>query len=163
MITIDKSVYLAKGSIVTGDVTIGRDCGIWYNAVIRGDEAPIFIGDRSNVQDNAVVHVDESQPVTIGSGVTIGHGAIVHSCSIGDDTLIGMGAIILNGAMIGKNCIIGAGALVTQGTEIPDNSVAFGNPAKVKHGITDDALEASKKNAEVYVTLAKKALQKAEA
>ena len=163
MITIDKSVYLAKGSIVTGDVTIGRDCGIWYNAVIRGDEAPIFIGDRSNVQDNAVVHVDESQPVTIGSGVTIGHGAIVHSCSIGDDTLIGMGAIILNGAMIGKNCIIGAGALVTQGTEIPDNSVAFGNPAKVKHSITDEALAASKKNAEVYVALAKKALQKPEA
>ncbi|MCI1723405.1 MAG: gamma carbonic anhydrase family protein [Lachnospiraceae bacterium] len=163
MITIDKSVYLAKGSIVTGDVTIGRDCGVWYNAVIRGDEAPIFIGDRSNVQDNAVVHVDESQPVTIGSGVTIGHGAIVHSCSIGDDTLIGMGAIILNGAMIGKNCIIGAGALVTQGTEIPDNSVAFGNPAKVKHSITDEALAASKKNAEVYVALAKKALQKPEA
>ena len=162
METIDQSAYLAPGSAVVGDVTIGKDCGIWYNAVIRGDEAPIFIGDRSNVQDNAVVHVDEGQPCTIGRGVTIGHGAIVHSCSIGDDCLIGMGAIILNGAMIGKNCIIGAGALVTQGCEIPDNSVAFGNPAKVKHGITDEALAATKKNADVYVELAKKALQKAQ-
>jgi carbonic anhydrase/acetyltransferase-like protein (isoleucine patch superfamily) len=159
MLTIDKSVYLAKGSVAAGDVTIGKDSSVWYNAVIRGDEAPIFIGDRTNIQDNAVVHVDAGLPVTIGSGVTVGHGAIVHSCSIGDDTLIGMGAIVLNGAMIGKNCIIGAGALVTQGTEIPDNSVAFGNPARVKHAITDEAIAANKKNADVYAELAKKALQ----
>ena len=120
----DGQVFQAAGSVITGDVTIGRDCGVWYNAVIRGDEVDIHIGDRTNIQDNAVVHGDPGNPVHIGSGVTIGHGAIVHGCSIGDNSLIGMGAIILNGARIGRDCIIGAGALVTQGTEIPDGSVA---------------------------------------
>lgn len=157
MADIDSSVYMAKGSFAVGDVTIGRDCGIWYNAVVRGDEAPVRIGERSNVQDNAVLHVDAGMPLTIGKGVTIGHGAIVHSCTIGDDTLIGMGAIILNRAKIGSNCIIGAGSLVTQGTEIPDNSVAFGNPAKVRKEITPEAIAATKKNADVYVELAHRA------
>ena len=149
-------VFHAAGSVITGDVTIGRDCGVWYNAVIRGDEVDIHIGDRTNIQDNAVVHGDPGNPVWIGSGVTIGHGAIVHGCSIGDNSLIGMGAILLNGARIGRDCIIGAGALVTQGTEIPDGSVAFGNPARIRGQMSPEAVAENRRNADVYVELARK-------
>ena len=148
---IDSSAWLAKGSIVLGDVTIGKDVGIWYNAVVRGDTASIVIGDGSNVQDNAVVHVDANHPTTIGAGVTIGHGAIVHGCTIGDNTVIGMGAIILNDAVVGKNCTIGAGALVSGGTVIPDNSIAFGNPAKIRREMRPEEIEFNKHNAQVYV------------
>ena len=144
----DGQVFQAAGSVITGDVTIGRDCGVWYNAVIRGDEVDIHIGDRTNIQDNAVVHGDPGNPVHIGSGVTIGHGAIVHGCSIGDNSLIGMGAIILNGARIGRDCIIGAGALVTQGTEIPDGSVAFGNPARIRGQMSPEAVAENRRNAD---------------
>ena len=106
--------YVAEGAVIKGNITIGEDSGIWYNATIRGDSNQIAIGSRTNVQDNAVVHVSSGYPVSIGNDVTIGHGAIVHGCTVGSNTLIGMGAIILNGAVIGDNCIIGAGALVTQ-------------------------------------------------
>ena len=105
--------YIAEGAVVKGNVQMGEDVSIWYNATVRGDSAEIKIGDRTNVQDNAVIHVDTHYPTTIGNGVTIGHGAIVHGCTVGDNTLIGMGAIVLNGASIGENCIIGAGTLVT--------------------------------------------------
>ena len=123
--------YIAEGAVVKGKVQMGQDVSIWYNATVRGDSAEIRIGDQTNVQDNAVIHVDTHYTTTIGNGVTIGHGAIVHGCTVGDNTLIGMGAIVLNGACIGNNCIIGAGALVTQNTNIPAGSLAFGNPAKV--------------------------------
>ncbi len=130
----DGQVFQAAGSVITGDVTIGRDCGVWYNAVIRGDEVDIHIGDRTNIQDNAVVHGDPGNPVHIGSGVTIGHGAIVHGCSIGDNSLIGMGAI----------------------TEIPDGSVAFGNPARIRGQMSPEAVAENRRNADVYVELAGK-------
>ena len=113
--------YIAEGAVVKGQVTMADGASVWYNATVRGDSEPIEIGRNSNIQDNAVVHVDLSHSVRIGDNVTIGHSAIVHGCTIGDNTLIGMGAIVLNGARIGKNCIIGAGALVTQGTDIPDH------------------------------------------
>ena len=122
-------VFQAAGSVITGDVTIGRDCGVWYNAVIRGDEVDIHIGDRTNIQDNAVVHGDPGNPVWIGSGVTIGHGAIVHGCSIGDNSLIG---------------------------EIPDGSVAFGNPARIRGQMSPEAVAENRRNADVYVELARK-------
>ena len=109
--------YLAEGAIVKGDVTIGEDSGIWYHATVRGDTEKITIGSRTNIQDNAVLHVGAGHALTIGDDVTIGHSAIVHGCTVGNNTLIGMGAIILNGAVIGNNCIIGAGALVTQNME----------------------------------------------
>lgn len=147
----DNSVYIAPGAIVLGDVTLGEDVGIWYHATVRGDRAPIVIGNRSNVQDNAVVHVDAKYPVTIGENVTIGHSAVIHGCEIGDNSLIGMGAIIMNGARIGKNCIVGAGALVTQNTMVPDNSLILGNPAKVKREVTQEEIAASLHNAQVYV------------
>lgn len=148
---IDNTPFIAPGAIVLGDVTLGEDVGIWYHATVRGDRAPIVIGNRSNVQDNAVVHVDANYPVTIGENVTIGHGAIIHGCEIGDNSLIGMGAIVMNGARIGKNCIVGAGALVTQNTIVPDNSLLLGNPAKVKRQVTPEEVAASLHNAEVYV------------
>lgn len=143
--------FIAPGAIVLGDVTLGEDVGIWYHATVRGDRAPIVIGERSNIQDNAVVHVDADHTVIIGKNVTIGHGAIIHGCEVGDNTLIGMGAIIMNGARIGKNCIVGAGALVTQNARIPDNSLVLGNPAKIKREVTEEEIAANLRNAESYV------------
>lgn len=156
---IEKQVFIAPGAYVGGDVTLGNEIGIWYNAVIRGDSGSIEIGSHSNVQDNCTVHTDPGHKVTIGKGVSIGHNAVVHGCTIGDNTVIGMGSIILNGAVVGKNCIIGAGALVTGKTVIPDNSMAFGNPAKVVRQLTDAEVEANRHNAEHYVDLLKAQLK----
>ena len=153
-----KKLFIAQGAVVCGNVTMGDHVSIWYNAVIRGDMAPIIIGDESNVQECSVLHVSENIPLIIGKGVTVGHGAILHSCTIGDNSLIGMGAIVLDGAKIGKNCIIGAGALVTGGTEIPDGSLVIGSPAKVRREMTDAEIEANRKNAEEYVHLMEKEL-----
>ena len=154
---IDKTVFEASGSVIEGDVTIGANCGVWYNAVIRGDEDGIEIGANTNIQDNATVHVDPGFPVHIGNGVTVGHNAIVHGCTIGDNTIIGMGAIVLNGAKIGSNCIIGAGALVTEGKEVPDGTVWFGSPAKQAREMTAEDIAANKHNAKIYVGLARDA------
>lgn len=149
---IDKSAFIAKGAVVLGNVTIGQDCSIWYNATIRSTESYIVIGPGSNVQDNAVIHVDFHHPTVIGAHVTIGHGAIVHSCTIDDNSLIGMGAIILNGAKIGKNCIIAAGALIPQNKEIPDNSLVIGSPGKIVRPVTTEEIHKNLKNAEHYIS-----------
>ena len=156
------SYYIAEGAVVKGQVSLGDGASVWYNATVRGDSEPIEIGKNSNIQDNAVVHVDLSHKVVIGENVTIGHSAIIHGCTIGDNTLIGMGAIILNGAKIGRDCIIGAGALVTQGTEIPDGSLAFGNPAKIRRLLTDQEIADNHRNAMHYVEIAGKSLDKYE-
>lgn len=148
---IDPSVFVAKGAVVLGDVTIEKDCSIWYNAVVRSTESFIKIGEGTNVQDNAVIHVGHSHPTIIGSYVTIGHGAIVHGCTIEDNVLIGMGAIILNGAKIGKNCIIAAGALIPQNKEIPDNSLVMGSPGKIVRQVTAEEIIQNRKNAENYI------------
>ena len=153
---IRQSAFVAPGAVVRGDVFLDTDASVWYNAVIRGDEAPIRIGERTNVQDCAVLHVSPTAPLTLGSGVTIGHGAIVHGCTVGDNSLIGMGAIVLDGAVVGKDCIIGAGALVTQGKVIPDGSVAFGNPAKVVRAMRPEDVEPNRRNAEAYVQEARR-------
>lgn len=157
---IHESTFIAPGAIVLGDVTIGEDCGIWYHATIRGDSASIRIGRASNIQDNCVVHVDPGHPVTIGENVTVGHGAILHGCTIEDNSLIGMGAILLNGCHIGKNCIIGAGALVTQNAVIPDNSLVLGNPGKIKREVTEEEVTSILQNALHYVESAKRFAQK---
>lgn len=135
---IHESAQIAKGAIVYGDITLGEKSSIWYNAVVRGDDGPIHIGKYSNIQDNCTIHLDSGGEVNIGDYVTIGHGAIVHGCTIGNNCLIGMGAIILNGAVIGDNSIIGAGALITQGKEIPAGSMVFGNPGKIVRDITEE-------------------------
>ena len=128
---------------------------IWYNAVVRGDVERIEIGAGTNIQDCAVIHADSGFPAVIGSGVTVGHGAIVHGCQIGDGTLIGMGAIILNGAKIGRGCIIGAGALVTQGAVIPDGMLALGSPARARRPLTQEEIKANADSARHYVALCK--------
>lgn len=155
---IAENVFIADGAKIIGDVTISEGASVWFNAVIRGDEHPITIGKNSNVQDNAVLHVGAGFSCTIGDNVSIGHGAIVHGCEVGDGTLIGMGSTILNGAKIGKNCIIGAGALVTEGKQIPDNSVVMGIPGKVVRQMTDADLTERRRNVQVYVDSAKKYL-----
>lgn len=148
---VHETAFIAPGAVVLGDVTLGADVGIWYNATVRGDRGSVAIGRGSNIQDNAVVHLDSGHPVVIGENVTVGHGAIVHGCTIGDNSLIGMGAIIMNGAHIGKNCIVGAGALVTQGMQVLDNSLVLGSPAKVKRSVTEEELAANLYNAQLYV------------
>ena len=153
---IDESCFTAENATIAGDVTIGKDSSVWFGAVVRGDASAITIGERSNIQDNAVIHGDPRYKTVIGNGVTVGHAAIVHSAEIGDNSLIGMGAIVMNKAKIGKNCIIGAGALVTEGTVIPDNSVAFGSPAKAVKKTSPAQILMNKTNASSYVSEAKK-------
>lgn len=148
---IEESAFIAPDAAVYGDVTIGADCSVWFHATIRAEWSAIHIGKGSNIQDNCVVHVDPGHVVEIGKNVTVGHGAILHGCKIGDNTLVGMGAIILNGAVIGKNCIIGAGALVTQNTVIQDNCLVIGSPAKVKRRVTLQEAAANQINARRYV------------
>lgn len=150
MQNIAESVYLASGAQVVGDIEIGENSSIWYNAVLRGDSNPITIGKNTNVQDNAVLHVNRNRGLTIGDDVTIGHGAIVHGCTVGSNVLIGMGAIVLDGAVIGDNCIIGAGALVTQNKIIPEGSMVYGNPAKIVRQLTQEEVMSVKESAKHY-------------
>ena len=145
------ALFRAQGSILAGQIRFGKNCSVWYNAVIRADKAAIEIGDNVNIQDNCVVHVDEGHAVCIGNNVTVGHSAIVHGCSIGENSLVGMGAIIMNDAVIGKNCIIGAGSLVTKGVVIPDNSLAFGRPAKIVRQVTEEEIESNRYDAQFYI------------
>jgi carbonic anhydrase/acetyltransferase-like protein (isoleucine patch superfamily) len=150
VLPIDGDYWVAPNAQVMGKVKIGSGCGIWFGAVIRGDNEPISIGEGTNIQENCVLHTDPGLPVCIGTNCTIGHTAIVHGCSIGNNSLIGMGAKILNGATIGKNCLIGAGALVKEGTIIPDNSLVVGMPAKVIREIGDKGVAALQKSATDY-------------
>ncbi len=150
---VGEKTFIAHSSDIIGDVTIGRDCGIWFGAVIRGDYNLIKIGNETNVQDNAVLHGDKEYKVEIGSGVTIGHGAIIHGCKIEDECLIGMGAIILNGAKIGKNTMIAAGTLVSQNKEIPEGVLVMGVPGKVVRKLTEDEIESIKNSRREYVKM----------
>ena len=157
---IDKSVFIAEGAKVIGDVSIKAGSSVWFNAVIRGDSSEIEIGTNSNVQDNVVIHTSKNSKVTIGDNVTIGHGAIVHGCSIGNNVLIGMGSIILDNAIISDNCIIGAGTLITQNKVIPPGSVVFGNPFKIAREITEEEKKHIILNANEYVNEAKEYMNK---
>ena len=136
----DGDYWVAPNAHVMGDVRIESGVGIWFGVVLRGDNDPITVGEGSNIQENTVIHTDVGYPVTIGKNCTIGHGAIIHGCNIGDNSLIGMGATVLNGAVIGKNCLIGAGALVTEGKVIPDGSLVVGMPAKVIRELNAQAI-----------------------
>lgn len=133
---IDATAYVFESATVLGDVRLAARSSVWPGAVLRGDNDPITVGAGSNVQDGSVLHTDIGQPLTIGENVTIGHQAMLHGCTIGDGTLVGMQAVILNGARIGRNCLIGAGALVGEGKEIPDNSVVIGRPGKILRSLT---------------------------
>src|SRR5438876_1762344 len=149
--TIGPHVYIAQGAIVVGDVTLGDYSSVWYNAVLRGDINRIVIGHHTNIQDNAVLHLECEWPCLLGNYVTVGHAAIVHACTVGDETLVGMGSVILDGAVIGRQCLIGARALVTPRTQIPDGSLVLGSPAKVVRQLTAEEKQGLKLSAERYV------------
>ena len=152
-VKISEDAKIARQSVVIGDVTIGRDSCVLHYAVIRGDDAPIVIGEESNVQENCTIHVSRNMPVHIGNNVTVGHNAVLHGCMIGDRTLIGMGAVVLDGAIIGKDCIIGAGSLVTKNTVIPDGSLVMGSPAKIKRNLTWGEKLGNLENSKEYVSV----------
>ena len=128
---LDGEYWIAPNAAVMGNVILHRNSSVWWGAIVRGDNDPITIGENSNVQDGSVLHTDAGSPLTIGANVTIGHMVMLHGCTIGEGSLIGIGSIVLNGAKIGRNCLIGAGALITEGKEIPDNSMVMGAPGKV--------------------------------
>ena len=153
---IADSAWVADNAEVMGDVRLGENVSIWFNTTLRGDNDPITIGDGSNIQDGSVLHTDEGVPLTIGRNVTVGHMVMLHGCSIGDESLIGIGAIVLNGAKIGRNCLVGAGALVTEGKEFPDGSMILGSPAKVVRQLTPEQIEGLRYSAQHYIDNAKR-------
>lgn len=151
----DGPYWIAPSAIVIGNIILAEDASIWFGAVLRGDNEPIFVGTGSNIQENSVLHTDIGYPLTIGTGCTIGHQAMLHGCTIGDNSLIGMSATVLNGAVIGKNCLIGAGALVTEGKVIPDNSLVMGTPGKVVRTLNEAQIEGLRESAAHYVANAR--------
>lgn len=149
--TVDRTAFLAEGHVLVGQVTVHAEASIWFNAVMRGDTDQLVLGARSNLQDNAVVHADPGSPAIIGSGVSIGHSAVVHGATIEDDCLIGMNATVLNGAVIGRESLVAAGTVVLEGTIVPPRSLVAGVPGKVRRELTDDEVAAIRINADVYV------------
>ncbi len=147
---VDNSTFIATGARIIGDVTIGANAGIWFNTVLRGDVQPITVGQYTNIQDNCTVHVLYDTPAVIGEYVTVGHGAILHGCTIASNCLIGMGAIILSYAEIGENCIIGAGSLIAEGKKIPPNSLVVGSPGKIVRTVTPEEILAIRQSALIY-------------
>lgn len=148
--------YVAPSANVIGKVILESNVGIWFGAVLRGDNEPIHIGANSNIQDSSVLHTDPGIPLTVAENVTVGHQAMLHGCTIGAGSLIGIKAVILNHAVIGKNCLIGASTLITEGKTIPDNSLVVGSPGKVVRTLTDAEIAAMHANAAYYVELAKR-------
>src|SRR5690606_7006550 len=134
------SAWVADSAQVMGDVTLGENVSVWFGSVLRGDTSSLHIGAGSNIQDGSVLHADPGQPLVVGERVTVGHQVMLHGCTIGDESLIGIGAVVLNGAKIGKNCLVGAGALVTEGKEFPDGSMILGSPAKVVRQLTPEQI-----------------------
>jgi carbonic anhydrase/acetyltransferase-like protein (isoleucine patch superfamily) len=153
---IAPSAWVADSAEVIGRVTLHDDTSVWYHAVLRGDTDDITIGRRSNVQDAAVLHADPGFPLTVGEGVTIGHQAMLHGCSVGDGSLIGIQAVVLNGARIGRDCLVGAGALVTEGKEFPDGSMILGAPAKLVRALRPDEIAGLQRSAARYVENARR-------
>jgi len=149
--SIPSSCYVAPGAMLIGDIALSDDVSIWFNAVLRGDNERIKIGQGSNVQDCAVLHVDQGAPLSIGRRVTVGHKVMLHGCEIGDGSLIGMNAVVLNHVKIGRNCLIGANALLTEGTEIPDGSLVLGSPGKVVKALDEKALSVMSAGAQHYI------------
>jgi carbonic anhydrase/acetyltransferase-like protein (isoleucine patch superfamily) len=143
--------WVAPNATVIGRVILKPGASIWFNAVLRGDNEPITIGANTNIQDGSILHTDEGIPLTLGEGVTVGHKAMLHGCTIGDNSLIGIGAVVLNGARIGRNCLIGANALITEGKEIPDNSLVMGQPGKVVKTLGESQVQALQMSALHYV------------
>ncbi|MEM9205710.1 MAG: gamma carbonic anhydrase family protein [Pseudomonadota bacterium] len=149
--SIGSTAWTAPDAIVLGNISLLKETSVWFGAVLRGDNEPITIGDRSNIQDLTVIHTDPGFPVHVGADCTIGHRAILHGCTIGEGSLVGMGAIILNGASVGSGCLIGAGALITEGKTIPDNSLVIGSPGKIVRTLSAEEREGLIQSAARYV------------
>jgi carbonic anhydrase/acetyltransferase-like protein (isoleucine patch superfamily) len=160
--TADDNFWIAPNASVIGDVNLERDASIWFNAILRADNEPITIGEGSNVQDGAIIHTDPGFACNIGKKVTVGHMAMLHGCSIGDGSLIGIGSVVLNGAKIGKNCIIGSKALVTEGMDVPDGSMVLGIPGKIKKTLTEEEQSVVPLGADHYIDNYKKYKQLAQ-
>ncbi|MBF6236558.1 gamma carbonic anhydrase family protein [Nocardia otitidiscaviarum] len=148
---IDESAWIAPNATVAGRVKLGVEVSVWYSAVLRGDMDDISVGERTNIQDGCVLHADPGFPCTVGAGVSVGHNAILHGCTVGDDVLVGMGATVLNGAVIGSGSLIAANALIPEGAQIPPNSLVAGVPGKVRRELGEQELERIKLNAAVYL------------
>ena len=153
---IAESAWVADSAQVMGEVQLGADASVWFGTVVRGDTSSITIGEGSNVQDASVLHADLGMPLVIGRHVTVGHQVMLHGCTIGDESLIGIGAIVLNGAKIGKNCLVGAGALVTEGKEFPDGPMITGSPAKVVKQLTPEQIQGLRQSAQHYIDNARR-------
>jgi len=156
---VENIAFDAPNCAIVGDVKMGDDASVWYGAAIRGDVASVEIGRRSNIQDNATVHVGHGTPTIIGNEVTVGHNAVIHGCTVEDRCLIGMGAVVLDNAHIGEGSVVGAGSLVTQGKKFPPRSLIVGSPAKAIGSISEEQYEQLKQSAETYVNLAREAAQ----
>ena len=149
---VSPDAYVVDSAVVVGDVTIGADASLWFHAVVRGDVERVRIGARTNVQDNATIHVTKDRwPAILGTGVTVGHNAVVHGCTIGDHCLIGIGAIVLDGAVLERECLVGAGAVVTPGTQVPAGSLVLGQPARVVRALSADEIAGLHRSADGYV------------
>jgi carbonic anhydrase/acetyltransferase-like protein (isoleucine patch superfamily) len=153
---VDADAWVAPGAVLVGAVSLGPEASVWYGTVVRGDTETITVGARTNLQDGVVVHADPGFPVTLGEGVSVGHRAVLHGCVVGDDVLVGMGAVVLNGARIGAGTLIAAGAVVLEGADVPPGSLVAGLPAKVRRPLTDDELTAVRRNAATYCALARR-------
>lgn len=149
---VDETAFVAAGAVIVGDVRLAAGSSVWYNAVLRAEAEPITLGEDSNLQDAVVCHVDASYPLTIGRGVSVGHGAVLHGCTVEDDCLIGMSATVLNGAVIGSGSLVAAGAVVLEGTVVPPGSLVAGVPAKVRRELTDDERAGIRRNAASYLS-----------
>lgn len=148
---VDPSAWIADSAEVIGRVTIERDASVWFGCVLRGDTEGMHIGEGSNIQDLSVLHADQGLPLSVGRHVTVGHKVMLHGCTIGDESLIGIGAVVLNGARIGRNCLVGAGALVTEGKEFPDGSMILGSPARVVRALSPEQIEGLRQSARHYI------------
>lgn len=153
---IHPSAFLAPGAMVLGDVSVGRDASIWYHCVVRGDLAPIRIGDQTNIQDLAMMHVDEGVPCTVGRRVGVGHRAVLHGCTVEDDCLVGMGAILLNGVRIGTGSVVGAGTVLPEGMEVPAGSLVLGVPGRIVRPVDDTLRARIRQTWEHYVEQARR-------
>jgi carbonic anhydrase/acetyltransferase-like protein (isoleucine patch superfamily) len=149
--TVHPSAWVADNAQVMGKVTLAEDTSVWFGVVIRGDNDPIMVGRGTNIQENSVLHTDHGKPLVLGENVTVGHQATLHGCTVGNNSLIGIGAIVLNGAKIGNNCLVGAGALVTEGKEFPDGSMIIGSPAKAVRMLSPEQIEGLKMSATHYI------------
>jgi carbonic anhydrase/acetyltransferase-like protein (isoleucine patch superfamily) len=149
--SVHPSAWVADSADVVGNVHLAADVSVWFATVIRGDNEPITVGEGTNIQDGSVLHSDSGKPLTLGKHVTVGHKVMLHGCTIGDESLIGIGAVVLNGARIGKNCLVGAGSLVTEGKEFPDGSMILGSPAKVVRQLTSEQIEGLRQSARHYI------------